>query len=55
MSVLEKDERRLIFLRYFQGKTQSEVAGILNVTQVQVSRMEKKLLAKMRESAEREK
>lgn len=55
LSVLEKDERRLIFLRYFQGKTQSEVAGILNVTQVQVSRMEKKLLAKMRESAEREK
>ena len=33
LSVLEKDERRLIFLRYFQGKTQSEVAGILNVTQ----------------------
>ena len=47
---LDGEERRLIWLRYFQGKTQTEVAGILNITQVQVSRKEKKLLEKMRKS-----
>lgn len=50
---LEKEERQLIFLRYFQGKTQTEVAEQMHVTQVQVSRMEKKLLTKMRELAGR--
>lgn len=55
LSTLEKDERQLIFLRYFQGKTQTEVARILNVTQVQVSRTEKKLLMKLRKLAEGEK
>lgn len=48
MSILSGEERKLIYLRYFQGKTQSEVAKLLGTTQVQVSRMEKKLLAKMR-------
>lgn len=45
---LDAEERRLIYLRYFQGKTQTEVAKILGTTQVQVSRVEKKLLKKMR-------
>ena len=45
---LEGEERKLIYLRYFQDKTQTEVAKILGTTQVQVSRMEKKLLVKMR-------
>lgn len=48
LSILDGEERKLIYLRYFQGKTQSDVAKLLGTTQVQVSRMEKKLLAKMR-------
>lgn len=39
---LESREKQLILLRYYKGKTQSEVAKILGVTQVQVSRIEKK-------------
>lgn len=47
---LEPRDRQLIYLRYFGEKTQTEVAKVLNMTQVQVSRREKKLLAQMRES-----
>ena len=46
---LEEEERNLIMLRYFQNKTQVEVAKKLGVSQVQVSRMEKKILVRMRE------
>ncbi len=46
---LEEEERNLIMLRYFQNKTQVEVAKKLGVSQVQVSRMEKKILIRMRE------
>ena len=49
LSELEDSERRLIMMRYMQDKTQTEVAGVLGVSQVQVSRMEKKILARMRE------
>lgn len=42
-------QQRLIFLRYYQGKTQSETAEILGMTQVKVSRMEKKILLQLRE------
>ncbi len=45
---LAKEERQLICLRYFQGKTQTETAKVLGMTQVQVSRKEKRLLIKMR-------
>lgn len=48
---LEARERELISMRYFQNKTQVEIAGILGVSQVQVSRMEKKILLRMRERA----
>lgn len=41
---LEERERKVILLRYFRGKTQSEVASLLNVSQVQVSRIESKIL-----------
>lgn len=47
---LEKTERELIMLRYFQDKTQVEVAKRLGISQVQVSRMEKRILIRMRES-----
>ncbi len=49
MDELGEDEKRLITLRYFQDKTQVEVAKKLGVSQVQVSRMEKKILIRMRE------
>ena len=45
---LEERDKKLIILRYFQNKTQSEVARLLGISQVQVSRMEKKILLKMR-------
>ncbi len=48
MKDLEDRQRMLIELRYYQEKTQMEVAGILGVSQVQVSRMEKKILEIMR-------
>lgn len=48
MGELSDEERRLIELRYFHEKTQVEVAKELLVSQVQVSRMEKKILLKMR-------
>ena len=46
---LGEEERLLIRLRYFQDKTQVEVAKNLGISQVQVSRMEKKILVRMRE------
>lgn len=49
MSELEPNDRRLIYLRYFENKTQVETARILDMTQVQVSRREKKLLNHMRQ------
>lgn len=46
---LEEEERQLIGLRYFQDMTQTEVAKRMGVSQVQVSRMEKRILKKLRE------
>lgn len=48
MLELPEDDRMLIELRYFRNLTQSKTAQILGLTQVQVSRKEKKLLAQMR-------
>ena len=48
MSSLEKEERMLLYWRFFQNKTQSETAVKLGTTQVQVSRKERKLIEKMR-------
>lgn len=45
---LDTRERQLIYMRYYQEKTQTEIAGELGVSQVQVSRMEKKILQKMK-------
>lgn len=45
---LEEKEKELIVLRYYQGKTQMQVAEILGITQVQVSRIEKRILSSMR-------
>lgn len=48
---LSEEERQLILLRYFENKTQVEIAGLLGTSQVQVSRMEKRILLKLRERA----
>lgn len=45
---LDETGRRLIQMRFYEEKTQTEVAGILGISQVQVSRLEKKLLEKLR-------
>lgn len=46
---LPATERRLITLRYFMEKTQQETAGLLGMTQVQISRKEKKILETLKE------
>ncbi len=48
---LAPNERELIRLRYFEEKTQQETGKVLGLSQVQVSRMEKKILEKMKENA----
>ena len=47
IQTLHEEERMLIRLRYFEDKTQMEVARALGMSQVQVSRYEKKILRKM--------
>ncbi len=49
LSTLEKKERQIIVLRYFKEMTQGQIAEILGISQVQVSRIEKKILLKLRE------
>ncbi|PHV72276.1 RNA polymerase sporulation sigma factor SigF [Sporanaerobium hydrogeniformans] len=41
-------EKQIITLRYFEDRTQTEIAELLNISQVQVSRIEKRILKKMR-------
>ena len=45
---LEEKEKELIVLRYYQGKTQMQVAEILGITQVKNSRIEKRSISSMR-------
>ena len=42
---LDSFDKKLVILRYYKGKTQSETAKILNTSQVQISRKERKILA----------
>ena len=46
---LDKEERQLIYLRYFANQTQSQVGKEMGISQVQVSRLEKKILKNLRE------
>ncbi len=41
-------EKQIILLRYYRGKTQTEIAKMLGITQVQISRIEKKVLSEMK-------
>lgn len=47
---LSENERRIIFMRYFENKTQAQIGELFGMTQVQVSRLEKRILRKMRDS-----
>ena len=48
ISNLEKREKQIVMLRFYKDKTQAEVAKVLGITQVQVSRLEKKILSSMK-------
>ncbi len=52
ISALPEREKKIIILRYFRDRTQSEVARELGVSQVQVSRIENKILKKLKEDIE---
>lgn len=47
---LSERERLIVYLRYYRDQTQAEVAGRLGISQVQVSRLEKKILKLLKES-----
>lgn len=51
MSILEPREQKIIMLRYFRDKTQSEIAASMGISQVQVSRLESRIMKKLRERA----
>jgi len=46
---LPEQERKAILLRFFKGLTQEQTARLLHVSQVQVSRMERRSLKRLRE------
>lgn len=50
---LEDRERQIIMLRYFKDMTQQQIAKVMGISQVQVSRIEKKVLIRMREQMEK--
>ena len=50
MEKLGEMEQELIRLRFFEDRTQTEVAKVLGISQVQVSRLEKKILIQMRQN-----
>ena len=50
---LEAKERKLIYMRYFQDMTQTEIARELGISQVQVSRLEKRILKSLQRSVEK--
>ena len=49
VSALDERDRKLIALRYYENKTQTQTAAVLGMTQVQVSRREKKILERLRQ------
>ena len=49
INALNERERKIVILRYFRDKTQSEIAESLGVSQVQVSRLENKIIEKIRQ------
>lgn len=52
LEMFDEREKKIIILRYFKEKTQSQIADLLGISQVQVSRIEKKVLGIMKKSLE---
>ena len=50
LSVLEERERKIIYLRYYEGKTQTEISEEVGISQAQVSRLEKTALKEIKEA-----
>ncbi len=50
LETLDSKERQLIYLRYFADKTQADVGKIMGISQVQVSRMEKRIIENLRKT-----
>ena len=50
LETLDSRERQLIYLRYFADKTQADVGKIMGISQVQVSRMEKRIIENLRKT-----
>ena len=53
IETLDEEEKQLIFLRYFADRTQSDVGKIMGISQVQVSRSEKRIIEKLRKKGGR--
>ena len=53
LETLDEEEKQLIFLRYFAVRTQSDVGKIMGISQVQVSRSEKRIIEKLRKKGGR--
>lgn len=51
LETLDAEERKLIYLRYFADRTQSDVGKIMGISQVQVSRMEKRIMNDLRKKS----
>ena len=49
MEHLGERERKILFLRYFEGKTQTEISAEVGISQAQVSRLEKNAVNAIRE------
>ena len=45
---LGEREKRILYLRYFEGKTQTEISGEIGISQAQVSRLEKTALSNIK-------
>ncbi len=50
ISTLQERERKIIYLRYFEGKTQTEISEEVGISQAQVSRLEKNALSEIKDS-----
>ena len=48
MNRLDERERKILFLRYFEGKTQTEISDEVGISQAQVSRLEKNAINAIR-------
>ena len=48
MQKLDSREKNILYLRYFEGKTQTEISGQVGISQAQVSRLEKNALKRIK-------